>query len=68
MIQKALTVNSQLFICGLPNMYFSLFMFAMLKVFVQEIKIDANHSHKRQDTSIYCRGGKHIKSSQATYK
>lgn len=47
MIQKALTVNSQLFICGLPNIYFSLFMFAILIVFAQEIKIDANHSHKR---------------------
>lgn len=68
MIQKALTVNSQLFACGLPNIYFNLFMFAILIVFAQEIKIDANNSHKRKDTSISCTGGKNIKSSQATYK
>lgn len=43
-------------------------MFAILKVFAQEIKIDANNSNKRKDISIYCRGGKNRKSSQATYK
>lgn len=47
MIQKALTVNSQLFACGLPNIYFNLFMLATLTVFAQEIKIDANNSLKR---------------------
>lgn len=68
MIQKALTVNSQIFACGSPNIHFHLFIFAILIVFAQEIKIDANNSHKRKDTSIYCRGGKNVKSSQATYK